>query len=83
MRMSLLQINVTENRRDNQEWTLQRNRQHWVHKTKYEDEQNNPQKAKKMSNTDPPKPEVILTNFFAEPTVLLVPITSRDKSTMD
>jgi hypothetical protein len=25
----------------------------------------------------PPKPEVILTNFFAEPTVLLVPITSR------
>jgi hypothetical protein len=26
----------------------------------------------------PPKPEVILTNFFAEPTVLLVPITSRD-----
>jgi hypothetical protein len=24
------------------------------------------------------KPEVILTNFFAEPTVLLVPITSRD-----
>ena len=25
----------------------------------------------------PPKPEVILTNFFAEPTVLLMPITSR------
>jgi hypothetical protein len=23
-------------------------------------------------------PEVILTNFFAEPTVLLVPITSRE-----
>jgi hypothetical protein len=30
-------------------------------------------------NSPPPKPEVILTNFFAEPTVLLVPITSRDK----
>jgi hypothetical protein len=28
-------------------------------------------------NPPPPKPEVILTNFFAEPTVLLVPITSR------
>jgi hypothetical protein len=28
-------------------------------------------------NSLPPKPEVILTNFFAEPTVLLVPITSR------
>jgi hypothetical protein len=24
-------------------------------------------------NSPPPKPEVILTNFFAEPTVLLVP----------
>jgi hypothetical protein len=29
-------------------------------------------------NSPPPKPEVILTNFFAEPTVLLVLITSRD-----
>jgi hypothetical protein len=29
-------------------------------------------------NSPPPKPEVILTNFFAEPTVLLVPITSHD-----
>jgi hypothetical protein len=28
-------------------------------------------------NSPPPKPEVILTNFFAEPTILLVPITSR------
>jgi hypothetical protein len=28
-------------------------------------------------NSPPPKPEVILTNFFAEPTVLLVPINSR------
>jgi hypothetical protein len=31
-------------------------------------------------NSPPPKPEVILTNFFAEPTVLLVPITSRDNA---
>jgi hypothetical protein len=30
-------------------------------------------------NSPPPKPVVILTNFFAEPTVLLVPITSREK----
>ena len=29
-------------------------------------------------NSPPPKPEVILTNFFAEPTVLLVPITNRE-----
>ena len=28
-------------------------------------------------NSPPPKPEVILTNFFAEPIVLLVAITSR------
>jgi hypothetical protein len=32
-------------------------------------------------NSPPPKPEVNLTNFFAEPTVLLVSITSRDNST--
>jgi hypothetical protein len=30
-------------------------------------------------NSPPLKPEVILTNFFAEPTVLLVRITSRVK----
>jgi hypothetical protein len=29
-------------------------------------------------NSPPPKPEVILTNFFAEPIVLLVAITSRE-----
>jgi hypothetical protein len=29
-------------------------------------------------NSPPPKPEVILTNFCTEPTVLLVPITSRE-----
>jgi hypothetical protein len=27
------QINVRENRRDNQEWKIQKNWQHWVHKT--------------------------------------------------
>jgi hypothetical protein len=31
-------------------------------------------------NSPPPKPEVILANFFAEPTVLLVPITSREET---
>jgi hypothetical protein len=30
-------------------------------------------------NSPPPKPEIILTNFFAESTVLFVPITSRVK----
>ena len=34
------QINVRENRRGNQEWTIQRNRQLWVHKTQDEDKQN-------------------------------------------
>jgi hypothetical protein len=33
------QINVRENRRGNQEWTTQRNYQHWVHKTQDEDKQ--------------------------------------------
>ena len=36
---------VRENQRDNQEWTIQRNWQHWAHKT---------QETKKMSNPHPP-----------------------------
>ena len=34
------QINVRENRGGNQEWTIQRNWQHRVHKTQNEDKQN-------------------------------------------
>jgi hypothetical protein len=34
------QIKVRENRRSNQEWTTQRNLQHWVHKTPDEEKQN-------------------------------------------
>ena len=44
------QINVRENRRGNQEWTIQRHRQHWVHKT--QDKHNTTQKTKEMSNKD-------------------------------
>ena len=29
-----MQINVRENRKDSQEWTIQRHWHHWVHKTK-------------------------------------------------
>ena len=32
-----LRINVRENRRGNQQYTIQRNWQHWVHKTQDED----------------------------------------------
>jgi hypothetical protein len=32
-------INVRENRRDNQELTIKRNTQHWVHKTQDEEKQ--------------------------------------------
>jgi len=32
-------INVKENRRGNQEWKIQRNWQHWVHKTQNDDKQ--------------------------------------------
>ena len=38
--MFYVHINVRENRRDNQTWTIQRNRQYWVHKTQVEDKQN-------------------------------------------
>ena len=34
------QINVREHRRGNQEWTIQRKYQYWVHKTQNEDKQN-------------------------------------------
>ena len=46
-------INHRENRRDNQEWTIQRN---WQHNAQGKDEQHNKQtirKTKTMSNTDP------------------------------
>ena len=33
-------INVGENRRSNHEWTIQRNWQHWVHKTQDENKRN-------------------------------------------
>ena len=35
-RRQIKQINVRENRRGNQEQTIQRNWQHWVHKTQDE-----------------------------------------------
>ena len=40
------QINVRENRRGNQEWTIQNHWQHYVHKTQDEDQHN------KKHNTD-------------------------------
>ena len=33
------QINLGKNRRGNQEWTIQRHWQHWVHKIQAEDKQ--------------------------------------------
>ena len=37
---------VRENQRDNQEWTIQRHWQHWVHKKQDEDKQNNTHNTK-------------------------------------
>ena len=34
------QINISENRKSNQEWTIQRKWQHCVHKTQDKDKQN-------------------------------------------
>jgi hypothetical protein len=39
----ILLINARENRWGNEEWTIQRHRQHRVHKTQDEDKQNNKQ----------------------------------------
>ena len=38
--ISNLVINIRENRRGDQKWTIQRHRQHWTHKTKDEDNKN-------------------------------------------
>ena len=55
----IIYLNIRENRRGNQEWTIQRHWQHWAHKTQEEDKQtqkhNTAQETKKMSNTDPAK----------------------------
>jgi hypothetical protein len=41
-----MQINVKENRWDNQEWTIQRKcMQHWVHKTQDKDKQSKTHKT--------------------------------------
>ena len=50
------QINVRENRRGNQEWTIQRHLQHFAHKKQDVDKQNTKtQKTNKTCNTNPPK----------------------------
>jgi len=46
-RYKILQINVRENRRGNQEWTNQRQWKHMTHKTQHENKQNRTQKTKK------------------------------------
>ena len=38
-------------RRNNQEWTFQRHKQNWAHKTQDQDKQSTTQKTKKMRNT--------------------------------
>ena len=50
-------IIVIEIRRGNQEWTIQRNWQHWVHKTQDKDKQNKRQhrKLKGQSRMDNPE----------------------------
>jgi hypothetical protein len=52
----LKKINVRENQRGNQEWTIQRHWQHWAHKTQKEGKQSTKnRKLKRSSNTDPTK----------------------------
>ena len=53
-------VNVRENRRGNQEWTIQRNWQHWVHKTQEVDNQTKNNKTqhrekKQWATRTPPK----------------------------
>ena len=41
--VDVYQINLSENGRGNQQWTIQRNWQHWVQKTPDEDKKNTTQ----------------------------------------
>jgi len=45
------QINIRENRRGNQEWTIQRNWKHWIHKTQDEDKQNKKAQHRKLKRS--------------------------------
>ena len=54
-RYKILQINVRENRRGNQEWTNQRQWKHMTHKTQHENKQNRTQKTKKDEQYGPHK----------------------------
>lgn len=45
----IIQVNIRENRRGNNEWKIQRNKQHWA---QYTDGKIKTQKTKRMSNTD-------------------------------
>jgi len=58
--LTFLQINARENRRANQEWTIQRNWQHWVHNTQDEDKQSKKiqhRKLKSWATRTPPNIE--------------------------
>ena len=60
-------INIRENRRDNQGWTIQRHWQHQVHKTQQEDKtehKHTKQKTKKVSNTQPKTVAIPGTQFM-------------------
>ena len=46
-------MNVRETRSDNQEWTIQRHWQHWVHKTQTEDKQNQKHNNDRHDNVVP------------------------------
>jgi hypothetical protein len=54
-----MNINVRENRRVNEQWSIKRHKQHWAHKTQNDGKKNTTQKTKKMSSRDSIKnPEV-------------------------
>ena len=52
------QINIRENRSDNQEWTIQRHWQNWAHKTQDED---NPETLATLGTQDVDNPETLAT----------------------
>jgi hypothetical protein len=45
----LIETTISKNGRGNQEWTIQRDWQHWLHKTQDEDKQNTTPKTEKAT----------------------------------
>ena len=60
------QTNVSEHRRDNPEWTIQRHWEHWVQKTQDKDKQDTKNTTQKTKKDEQHGPHQTPTGMFAK-----------------